>query len=190
MHTTVGSINLDIRAIAYHESGHAVMGYFFKRPFKNATIEPREPERFSVEGSGGEPEELIGDTGYAGQVDFETDDIESILVMSESVHWLKHHPNAVIIVRGAILTAMAGYIAQYMGVPESVRSLTCDEDRKAADLMLGNIFKEDWLAEREKARSEAKAIVREKWHLIELVAQTLLEKRTISQDDVCRLCES
>lgn len=181
---------MDIRAIAYHEAGHAVMGYLFKRPFDNATIELREPERFVVEGNGGESEELIGDTGYAGQVDFETNDIESILAMSESGHWLKHHPNAVSIVRGAILTAMAGYIAQDMGVPEGDRSITCDEDRKAADFMLGSIYKEDWLAEREKAQSEAMAILHEKWYLVEMVAQALIEKRTISQDDVYKLCES
>jgi hypothetical protein len=175
------------RAVAYHEAGHAIIGCIFKQPFKLVTIEPKKPETCLIESSDCEPMEAIIDTGYCGCVEFENEEIiDSILAMGD--HWLRNHPEQIDYVRGAILSAMAGSIAQEIGAPGT--SLMSAEDMKSANWMLGCLYKENNLAEMEKARHEVVAILKEKWCLVEKVVEALLERRTISGEDCLHLIQS
>jgi hypothetical protein len=64
-----------------------------------------------------------------------------------------------------------------------------EEDWESANTMLGFLYRENCLDERERAQCEAEKILREKWYLVERVVEALLEKITISGYDVSYLCE-
>jgi hypothetical protein len=120
VHAIVGGVNIDLKAIAYHEAGHAVIGHLFKLPFKLVTIEPKGPETGFVEFRDGECKEVIGDPGYGGRVEFETEET-IISIMAMDADSLDANPEAISYVRGAVLSAMAGSIAQEIGAPGSVQ---------------------------------------------------------------------
>jgi ATP-dependent Zn protease len=181
---------MDIRAIAYHEAGHAVIGYICEQPFAYVTIEPKEAEMGHIESGEGEHKKVVIEEGYGGRVEFtNTETIDSILAESESDLWLKDHPTAVAIVKGAILSAMAGSISQENGMRGSVESWQAEQDWKDAGSMLGSIYKENCSEESEKARKEVETILEKNWNLVEHVVEALLEKRTISYDDVFAICK-
>jgi len=149
----------DLKATAYHEAGHAVVSYLYDRRFKQVTIEPSDDAAGRVE-------------YYDGLM------IGKILEGTHCNIWLMEHPEEAdkIVVR-SVYSAMAGYIAQEMGVPGSVTPEHWEDDKENIGEILICIDPENgW----DDAESTVRAALENNWHLVECLAEALLEKRTIS----------
>lgn len=151
--------DVPLKATAYHEAGHAVISYLYGRRFKRVSIEPR--------------------NDYLGCVEYYDNRIISeILEGTHLIFWLMDHPDEEIkIVDRAIRSAMAGYIAQEMGVPGSVTSEQWDSDRE-------HIFKIliTWNPECgwDEAKRDVEAMLTSNWHLVESLVEALLSRKTLT----------
>lgn len=152
-------MNKELLATAYHEAGHAFIAYLHGRRFKCVSIEP-------------------GDD-YKGFVEYY--DALTVIKILEDTHcnsWLMGHPNEEMkIIERSILSAMAGYIAQDMGVPGSVDSWQWEADRE----LLGNILIR-W--DPEHGWNKGEAVVRrelsDNWYLVEGLAKELIERKVLT----------
>ena len=168
MHSTVGDMimNNELMATAYHEAGHAVVAYLHGRRFKYVSIEPNEEQ--------------------AGVVGFYDSRIISAII--EGTHcniWLLEHPDeAGKIVERAILSTMAGYIAQDMGVPGSVELWQWESDREyLVDILIAVDLDYGY----ENATATVRQELNDNWYLVEGLVNTLIEKKTLTGKDARRI---
>lgn len=185
-------------AIAYHEAGHAVMAYICGREIQQVTIEPREPESGTIE-SNGESVEVVTDEGYGGRIEYcDGEEVENLLAhtyyllgidngINNCGIWLKEHPEATLAIHRVILSQMAGYIAQGMGVPGSVELYMWEGDKRAIceSLPVYQVTNPNygW----DEAERETQAALRDNWSLVTRLMNALLVRRTLSGEEVQRL---
>ncbi|MDD3565167.1 MAG: hypothetical protein PHN90_05795 [Methanothrix sp.] len=151
--------DVSLKATAYHEAGHAVVSFVLGRRFKRVSIEPMDDA--------------------AGYVEYYDDRIiRKILAGACVVPWLIEHPDEETrIVNRSISSAMAGYMAQEIGVPGSVTSEQWDSDRELIiDILVSWDPDNGW----DEARREVGTLLSSNWHLVALLAEALLSRRTLT----------
>ncbi len=162
-------MNNELMATAYHEAGHAVVAYLHGRRFKYVSIEPNED--------------------YAGAVAYyDSRVVCGILEGTLCNIWLLEHPDeACNIVYRAVLSAMAGYIAQDMGVPGSVELWQWESDR---ELLVDILIAVDPDYGYENAKATVIQELNDNWYLVERLVNALIEKKTLTGKDARRILMS
>jgi hypothetical protein len=154
--------NEELLATAYHEAGHAVIAYLHGRRFKSMSIDP---------------ENCSGSVKfYDGRI------IAEILDGTHCNIWLFEHPDEETrIVDRDILSTMAGYISQDMGIPGSVEPYKWEADREQLAEILSRIpSSNEW----DKAEAMVRRELKDNWYLVEGLAQKIIERKTLAGKEV------
>ena len=147
---------------AYHEAGHAVIGFLIGRPPLSTTIIP--------DGS-----------GAVGKTEFENGCPESFKSAFNQSRKKQRR------VEVMVVTQVAGCLAQSIKFPERPRDPGDDMDEHLArDLVMERSWQDIdiYLA---NARAQASALLNEHWPWVEAVAKALIERKTLTGDEVLAL---
>lgn len=170
---------------AYHEAGHAVMAWLQKRPIQRASIEPQ-----TVRTDGGL--QLPLNAGHTAmtlrkktpQEVFSDDPGVQERFYRERVVQFMAGDAAVALRTGRGRPIRTGDIRWELPLGHdfleasgyATRALDTADDRQIRAYLL-------------RCRREAKEMLRKRWHAVESVAQTLLQKRTITGNEVLAIAE-
>jgi hypothetical protein len=150
-------------ATAYHEAGHAVMGFIVEDPPLFATIEP-------------------DNKGAVGKVEFEPG------IPEFARQYLNDSPAKRRYAEQRILIELAGTAAHNLLEPGRLSDLGDETDarsaREFADELISWEDKEAYLC---RARDEAETRLRAHWPWVEAVAGALLQRKTLSREDILAL---
>ncbi len=174
----------DLKAIVYHEAGHVVAGYIYGRRFKRVSIKTSKKSRGSVSSGECEPNNEFERLGCDGFVEFYDGEIlEYIFGMDNPAAWLTRHPEERARVLRAIRSMLAGFIAQDIGVPGSVKEEMWEEDKRIIKL-LGFMLGPDVGDGLWELVTHVRADIKENWNLVERLAEVLLTRKTLSEEEV------
>jgi len=179
------------KSVAYHEAGHAVVANYLGFPFKYVTIEPDADE--GSEGCLAHDESAL--KAALRRSVYRDRDIEipdDVLSWAREELWADHGEMEEI-VRGvfidkSIKVSLAGAIAQRHFVPDEYDTHHDAADRQqAANFLLSDPPSEKWVELKwELLEIETESFIKTRWARcqIEAVTEALLERKTLTSDEV------
>ncbi|MGA8498946.1 MAG: hypothetical protein WB764_25920 [Xanthobacteraceae bacterium] len=149
---------------AYHEAGHAVMGYVLQRFPLLVTIIP-------------------DGTGAVGKTEFEK------YAPPGGYRYFDDTAEKKRDIRSRVLIDVAGTIAHDLKFPERDHDEgDKHDDYWARDLVGGNVSWEDHEEYLERTRQDGVALLKQNWHLVDKVAAALLQHGKLMRADFLAVC--
>jgi len=147
---------------AYHEAGHSVMGCLYGRPPLSATI--------------------VRDGHAAGRTDFDSD------VPSFARSYLNDSPRKRAYTEARVVGELAGIAAHDLFEPDRTRDQGDEHDLHWAKELISELVSwDDHDRYLERALTNAKQQLKANWQWVEAVAKALLERKTLSQQEILDL---